>query len=154
MPVGADSEAVAPGTLATRPAAKSRNAASIRVDRVARSHQIEGMTLSDSAAIESSAVRLLSREEAEREDRLSGIPRRRPSGSPPLSSCARSLMATMLLPPEFKRLLSALSLRKVEYLVVGGYAVIFHCYVRTTGDLVTSCHRSFSTSSKAARARG
>ncbi len=44
-------------------------------------------------------------------------------------------MATMLLPPEFKRLLSALSLRRVEYLVVGGYAVIFHGYVRTTGDL-------------------
>ncbi len=41
----------------------------------------------------------------------------------------------MLLPPEFKRLLSALSLRKVEYLVVGGYAVIFHGYVRTTGEL-------------------
>jgi hypothetical protein len=41
----------------------------------------------------------------------------------------------MLLPPEFKRLLSALSLNKVEYLVVGGYAVIFHGYVRTTGDL-------------------
>jgi hypothetical protein len=32
-------------------------------------------------------------------------------------------MATMLLPPEFKRLLSTLSLKKVEYLVVGGYAV-------------------------------
>jgi hypothetical protein len=30
-------------------------------------------------------------------------------------------MATMLLPPEFKRLLSALSANKVEYLVVGGY---------------------------------
>jgi predicted nucleotidyltransferase len=41
----------------------------------------------------------------------------------------------MLLPPEFRRLLSALSLKKVEYLVVGGYAVIFHGYVRTTGDL-------------------
>ena len=41
----------------------------------------------------------------------------------------------MLLPPEFKRLLSALSLKRVEYLVVGGYAVIFHGYVRTTGDL-------------------
>ena len=41
----------------------------------------------------------------------------------------------MLLPPEFKRLLSALYSKKVEYLVVGGYAVIFHGYVRTTGDL-------------------
>ena len=34
----------------------------------------------------------------------------------------------MLLPPEFKRLLSAPSLKRVEYLVVGGYAVIFHGY--------------------------
>jgi len=35
---------------------------------MARSHQIEGMTQVDAAAVES--VRLLSREEAEREDRL------------------------------------------------------------------------------------
>ena len=41
----------------------------------------------------------------------------------------------MLLPPEFKRLLSALSANRVEYLVVGGYAVIFHGYIRTTGDM-------------------
>jgi hypothetical protein len=41
----------------------------------------------------------------------------------------------MLLPPEFKRLLSALSSKEVEYLVVGGYAVIYHGYVRTTGDI-------------------
>jgi hypothetical protein len=44
-------------------------------------------------------------------------------------------MATMLLPPEFKRWLSALASNQVEYLVVGGYAVIYHGYVRTTGDL-------------------
>ncbi len=44
-------------------------------------------------------------------------------------------MATMLLPPEFRRLLSALASNKVEYLVGGGYAVIYHGYVRTTGDL-------------------
>ena len=35
-----------------------------------RFHQIEGMTQADSATIEASAVRLLSREEAEREDWL------------------------------------------------------------------------------------
>jgi hypothetical protein len=35
-----------------------------------RSHQIEGMTHAEAAATEVSAVRLLSREEAEREDRL------------------------------------------------------------------------------------
>jgi hypothetical protein len=42
----------------------------LRVDRRARSHKIEGMTQADTAILESSAVRLLSREEAEREDRL------------------------------------------------------------------------------------
>jgi hypothetical protein len=31
--------------------------------------------------------------------------------------------------------LSALASNEVEYLVVGGYAVIYHGYVRTTGDL-------------------
>src|SRR5689334_3468212 len=41
----------------------------------------------------------------------------------------------MLLPPEFKRLLSALSAKNVDYLLVGGYAVIYHGYVRTTGDI-------------------
>jgi hypothetical protein len=41
----------------------------------------------------------------------------------------------MLLPPEFNRLLSALTSANAEYLVVGGYAVIYHGYVRTTGDL-------------------
>jgi hypothetical protein len=42
----------------------------MRVDRRAASHKIEGMTQADTAILESSAVRLLSREEAEREDRL------------------------------------------------------------------------------------
>jgi hypothetical protein len=51
------------------------------------------------------------------------------------NGCARLLMATILLPPEFKQLLSALHSSNVEYLVVGGYAVIYHGYVRTTGDL-------------------
>jgi len=60
---------------------------------------------------------------------FSGIPKPRPSVSPPPSGCVKSLMATMLLPPEFKSLLSALSSKKVEYLVVGGYAVIYHGYV-------------------------
>jgi hypothetical protein len=44
-------------------------------------------------------------------------------------------MGTMVLPLEFNRLLSALASNQVEYLVVGGYAVIYHGYVRTTGDL-------------------
>lgn len=41
----------------------------------------------------------------------------------------------MLLPPEFKRLLVSLASNRVEYLLVGGYAVVFHGYVRTTGDM-------------------
>lgn len=44
-------------------------------------------------------------------------------------------MGMMLLPPEFRRLLSSLNSNDVEYLVVGGYAVIHHGYVRTTGDI-------------------
>jgi hypothetical protein len=41
----------------------------------------------------------------------------------------------MILPPEFRRLLSSLNSNEVEYLVVGGYTVIHHGYVRTTGDI-------------------
>lgn len=44
-------------------------------------------------------------------------------------------MATILLPPEFKRFLSVFSANKVEFLLVGGYAVTYHGYVRTTGDM-------------------
>jgi hypothetical protein len=40
------------------------------VDRAADSHENEGVTQAEAAAVESSAVRLLSRQEAEREDRL------------------------------------------------------------------------------------
>lgn len=41
----------------------------------------------------------------------------------------------MTLPPQFLRLLRLLNTHGVEYLVVGGYAVIHHGYVRTTGDI-------------------
>ena len=41
----------------------------------------------------------------------------------------------MQLPPEFSRFLSSLNRHAVDYLVIGGYAVIFHGYVRTTGDI-------------------
>jgi hypothetical protein len=44
-------------------------------------------------------------------------------------------MGMIRLPLEFHRLLSSLNSNKVEYLVVGGYAVIHHGYVRTTGDI-------------------
>lgn len=39
------------------------------------------------------------------------------------------------LPPDFKEFLALLDSAKVEYLVVGGYAVAYHGYPRPTGDL-------------------
>jgi len=39
------------------------------------------------------------------------------------------------LPPDFKELLQLLNSKKIEYLVIGGYAVAFHGYPRATGDL-------------------
>ena len=39
------------------------------------------------------------------------------------------------LPPDFKELLRLLNSKKVEYLVIGGYAVAFHGYPRATGDI-------------------
>ena len=44
-------------------------------------------------------------------------------------------MATIHLPLEFKRLLNAFHSKGVEYLVIGGHAVLYHGYVRTTGDI-------------------
>jgi hypothetical protein len=39
------------------------------------------------------------------------------------------------LPQDFKEFLQLLNLKKIEYLVVGGYAVAFHGYPRATGDI-------------------
>jgi phage replication-related protein YjqB (UPF0714/DUF867 family) len=39
------------------------------------------------------------------------------------------------LPQDFKELLQLLNSRKVEYLVVGGYAVALYGYPRATGDI-------------------
>ena len=44
-------------------------------------------------------------------------------------------MATIQLPPDFKEFLKLLNSNKVEYLVIGGYAVNYHGYPRATGDL-------------------
>src|SRR5258708_6677147 len=41
----------------------------------------------------------------------------------------------MLVPPDFKEFLSLLNSKKIEYLVIGGYAVIYHGYPRPTGDM-------------------
>ena len=40
-----------------------------------------------------------------------------------------------MLNPNFKEILSAFIKEKVEFLVVGGYAMAFHGYVRATGDI-------------------
>ncbi len=44
-------------------------------------------------------------------------------------------MTTIRLPPDFKEFLRLLDSEKVEYLVVGGYAVGYHGYPRATGDI-------------------
>jgi predicted nucleotidyltransferase len=44
-------------------------------------------------------------------------------------------MDTKTLPDDFKELLKLLNEHHVDYLVIGGYAVGFHGYIRTTGDM-------------------
>lgn len=44
-------------------------------------------------------------------------------------------MATIRLPADFRDFLRLLSSHRVEYLLVGGYAVCFHGYYRNTGDI-------------------
>ena len=39
------------------------------------------------------------------------------------------------LPPDFSAFSRSLNEARVEYLLVGGYAVIFHGHPRTTGDI-------------------
>ena len=41
----------------------------------------------------------------------------------------------ILLPPDFKEFLKLLNEKKVDYLVIGGYAVGYHGYIRATGDI-------------------
>jgi len=44
-------------------------------------------------------------------------------------------MGTSLLPPDFKDFLKLLHSKQVEYLLIGGYAVGYHGYVRATVDM-------------------
>lgn len=44
-------------------------------------------------------------------------------------------MATTRLPPDFKDFLRLLSAHRVEYLLIGGYAVGYHGYPRATADM-------------------
>jgi hypothetical protein len=43
-------------------------------------------------------------------------------------------MATTRLPPDFSELLKLLNARGVEYLIIGGWAVVAHGYYRLTAD--------------------
>lgn len=44
-------------------------------------------------------------------------------------------MATIRLPEDFRDFLKLLNSHRVEYLVIGGYAVCYHGYYRNTGDI-------------------
>lgn len=44
-------------------------------------------------------------------------------------------MATVNLPPDFKEFLKLLNAHRVEYLLIGGYAVAYHGYPRATADM-------------------
>jgi predicted nucleotidyltransferase len=44
-------------------------------------------------------------------------------------------MATIRIPPDFKEFLQLLNAHRVEYLLVGGYAVGYHGYPRATVDM-------------------
>ena len=44
-------------------------------------------------------------------------------------------MATIQLPPDFKDFLRLLKEYEVRYLLIGGYAVSYHGYIRATGDM-------------------
>lgn len=52
-----------------------------------------------------------------------------------LNGFGKQFMATIQLPPDFKEFLQLLNSYHVEYLLVGGYAVSYHGYPRTTGDI-------------------
>ena len=44
-------------------------------------------------------------------------------------------MAIIRLPPDFKEFLKLLKEHDVRYLLIGGYAVGYHGYIRATGDM-------------------
>lgn len=57
-------------------------------------------------------------------------------------------MATIPLPPDFREFLKLLNSNKVNYLLVGGYAVGFHGYVRATADMDIWIERSRNNSKR------
>jgi len=57
------------------------------------------------------------------------------SGLKPWKCSVGLLMAHQILPKDFKEFLKLLTEHKVNYLLIGGYAVGFYGYPRTTGDM-------------------
>jgi len=54
----------------------------------------------------------------------------------------------LLLPPDFKEFLRLLDAERVEYLLVGAYAVSYYGYPRPTGDLDVWVGRNIDTAAK------
>ena len=52
-----------------------------------------------------------------------------------LRLCGKLFMATIRLPQDFKEFLQLLNVHRVEYLVIGGYAVGYYGYPRATADM-------------------
>src|SRR5262245_36096905 len=57
-------------------------------------------------------------------------------------------MDTPALPSDFKEFLQLLNANRVEYLLVGGYAVGYHGYVRATADMDIWVRRDIENASK------
>lgn len=64
-----------------------------------------------------------------------GFPKHPPSGSRPLNGCGKLSMAMIHLPQDFKEFLKLLNAHRVEYLMIGGYAVGYYGYPRATADM-------------------
>ncbi len=60
---------------------------------------------------------------------------KRPKHASRRRNCYGRLPMVTILPNDFKDFLQLLHEKKVEYLLVGGYAVIYYGYPRTTGDI-------------------
>ena len=61
-------------------------------------------------------------------------------------------MATIPLPPDFKEFLKFLNNQKVKYLLIGGYAVGYHGYVRAPADMDLWIERNPSNSERVVKA--
>jgi hypothetical protein len=66
---------------------------------------------------------------------LSGGRNRRALDYRPWHFSAASTMAKPLLPADLRDFLKLLNLRRVEYLLIGGYAVGYYGYPRATADM-------------------